>query len=80
MTPSAHIFSHSSNNAHFYYFQMIHTIARYYNTTERMTNLFAKITDQMIANCKQCIADGRDKDQLWEKNPEDLVRQLESCL
>ena len=32
--------------------KMIHTIARYYSTTERMTILFARITDQMIVNCK----------------------------
>ena len=28
--------------------KMIHTIARYYNTTDRMTNLFRKITNQMV--------------------------------
>jgi len=60
--------------------KMIHTIARYYNTTERMTNLFSKITDQMISNCKQCIMSGKDKDSLWEKDPQELVRQLEACL
>jgi hypothetical protein len=60
--------------------KMIHTIARYYNTKDRMTNLFSKITDQMIANCKQCIESGKDKDSLWEKDPQELVRQLEACL
>lgn len=32
--------------------KMIHTIARYYNTTDRMTGLFVKITNMMIHNCK----------------------------
>ena len=32
--------------------KMMHTIARYYNTTERMTTLFVKVTNQIITNCK----------------------------
>lgn len=35
--------------------KMIHTIARFYNTTDKMTNLFVKITNQMIKNCKKRI-------------------------
>jgi len=60
--------------------KMIHTIARYYNTTERMTNLFAKITNQMITNCKQCVLDGEESDSLWKKDPLVLIENLESCI
>jgi dynein heavy chain len=35
--------------------KMIHTIARYYSGTTAMTNLFQKITNQMITNCKEYI-------------------------
>jgi dynein heavy chain len=38
--------------------KMIHTIARFYNTADKMTGLFMKITNQMIANCKKRILDG----------------------
>jgi dynein heavy chain len=60
--------------------KMIHTIARYYNTTERMTKLLAKITNQMITNCKQCILEGGDPDSLWEREPPQLIKNLEICL
>lgn len=38
--------------------KMIHTIARYYSGTTAMTNLFCKITNQMITNCKEYILRG----------------------
>lgn len=57
--------------------KMMHTISRYYNTTERMTTLFVKLTNEMIRNCKQTIrADGR----LWDQNPGTLTSKLESCI
>ena len=60
--------------------KMIHTIARYFNTTERMTKLFMKISNQMIASCKLAI-NGKDQpDRLWAREPEALLETLESCL
>jgi dynein heavy chain len=35
--------------------KMIHTIARYYNTSEQMTGLLSKCTTSMIKTCKRTI-------------------------
>eukprot|EP00439_Symbiodinium_sp_Y106_P063853 s629_g9.t3 len=60
---------------------MIHTIARYYNTSERITNLFSKITNQMINNCRTCIiGECEDASQLWDTYPPDLIGHLDICL
>ena len=63
--------------------KMIHTIARYYNTPERMTDLFVKITHSLILNCKESIV-GLDRDEvgesLWKKKPAQLIERLEGCL
>lgn len=63
--------------------KMIHTIARYFNTDDRMTDLFVKITYALIDRCSAyVIALEYDdyKDNLWKKNPAALLPRLEECL
>lgn len=60
--------------------KMIHTIARYYGTTERVTRLFMKISNQMIVTCKLSI-NGRDPpDRIWDKDLPTLLETVEKCL
>ena len=54
--------------------KMIHTIARFYNTADKMTGLFMKITNQMIKNCKKRIlGDKKSPKELWNKDPGELI-------
>ncbi|KNE55648.1 hypothetical protein AMAG_01535 [Allomyces macrogynus ATCC 38327] len=59
--------------------KMIYSISRYYNTSERMTSLFVKITNQMITSSKEYIyRDGGAK--LWEQDRPTLLRKLTECI
>lgn len=65
--------------------RMLHSIARYYNTNERMTGLFVKITNQMIANCKFYINGNENSERMWQQaqtseGADELVHRLEDCL
>lgn len=67
--------------------KMIHTIARFYNTTDKMTGLFIKITNQMIKNCKDRILNKKDNGDnptlykmIWEQDPAELIEVLGSCI
>lgn len=57
--------------------KMMHSIARYYNTSERMTALFVKITNQMITCCKNYI---KKDGELWEQDRSTLIEKLQACL
>ena len=55
--------------------KMMLTIARYYNTTERMTTLFRKITNQLIVRCMQYL---NEPGKLWEQSPHHLIERPDS--
>lgn len=54
--------------------RMIHSISQYYNSSERMTSLFLKITNQMINTCKKYIKEGYGK--LWDIPRNELLDKI----
>ncbi|KAJ8385596.1 hypothetical protein AAFF_G00184580 [Aldrovandia affinis] len=57
--------------------RMIHSISQYYNTSERMTSLFVKITNQMISTCKAYLCQGVTR--IWEHDRPELLRRINEC-
>ncbi|CAM9240450.1 unnamed protein product, partial [Hapterophycus canaliculatus] len=60
--------------------KMVHTIARYFNTTARMTKLFMKITNQLIESCKDAINGQEAPGKIWDQDPGPLLELLEQTL
>ena len=56
---------------------MIYAVSQHYNTSDRMTSLFVKITNQMIRNCQQYIMG--DVSKVWEIETSVLVERVADC-
>ena len=52
---------------------MMYTIARYYSTSEHMSRLFNKLTNQMIRRCKDQIT---DPGKLWDQDKPTLLGNM----
>ena len=58
---------------------MINSYSRYYNTTERVTALFVKVTNQMITACRDYITNN-GYNKLWDQETVGLIQKLHACV
>ncbi|KAM4028219.1 dynein axonemal heavy chain 5-like [Anomaloglossus baeobatrachus] len=58
--------------------RMIYSTSQYYNTSEHMTSLFLKVTNQIVTTCKNYLNQGVVK--IWDIEREELLKRIRECV
>uniref|UniRef100_A0A803V1B2 Dynein axonemal heavy chain 8 n=1 Tax=Ficedula albicollis TaxID=59894 RepID=A0A803V1B2_FICAL len=59
--------------------QMIHRVSKYYNTSEKITSLLIKVTNQMVTTCKAYITDA-GLNRVWDQETPILIGKINECI
>ena len=58
-----------------YTIRMIYATSRYYNTSERVTALLVKVTNQMVTQCRNYLTENGTK-TVWEHKKKDIITKM----
>ncbi|NXU46526.1 DYH8 protein, partial [Drymodes brunneopygia] len=59
--------------------QMIYRVSKYYNTSERITSLLIKVTNQMVTTCKAYITDA-GLNRVWDQETPVVIGKINECI